>query len=186
MDVANASLYDGGSAVAEAVLMAIERHAPARHRSSSPRASIPNIGRRWRPTCAISTSRSSRVGTPDGVARSGRPGSAPSTTRPPASSCSIRTSSAASKKSRRWPTIAHDAGRAVRRQLRSDQPRPAQAAGRVRGRHRRGRGAVAGHADGVTAGRTWASWPAASSSSAGCRAGSSARRSTAAASAAGC
>ena len=45
--------------------------------------------------------------------------------------------------------IAHDAGALLVVVGRSDQPGPAQAAGRLRGRHRRGRRAIAGQSDGV-------------------------------------
>ena len=63
---------------------------------------------------------------------------------------------------RRSATRRRKAGAAVRRQLRPDQPGPPEAARRLRGRHRRRRGAVAGQRRSATAGRTWASWPAAS------------------------
>ena len=115
------------------------------------------------------------VGTPDGTIDR-RPNSPPpSTTKRPACSCSIRTSSAAWKTSRRLAKIAHDARRAVRRVGRSDQPGPA----------RSGRATTAPTSSWPkgnrwarrcrTAGRTWASWPAASSSSAACRAASPAQ-----------
>ena len=45
--------------------------------------------------------------------------------------------------------IAHQAGALFVVVGRSDQPGPAEAAGRLRGRHRRGRGAIAGQPDGL-------------------------------------
>ena len=60
-----------------------------------------------------------------------------------------RTSSAASKRSRRSATRRARHGALFVVSVRSDQPRPAEAARRLRRRHRRRRRAVAGHPDGV-------------------------------------
>ena len=49
MDVSNASMYDGGSAAAEAVLMAL--HATGRHRVVTAQSVHPGVSAgRWRPT----------------------------------------------------------------------------------------------------------------------------------------
>ena len=81
---------------------------------------------------------------------------------------------------------AHAQGALAIVDRRPDQPGLAEPAGRVRGRHRGRRGAVAGQSIWRTADPTWESWPAARNTSGRCRAGSSARRPTATASAAGC
>ena len=75
---------------------------------------------------------------------------------------------------------------AVGRQRRSDQPGTAQAAGRLRAPTSSWPKGNRWAPRCRSAGRTWASWPAASSSSAACRADWSARPSIAAAGAAGC
>ncbi len=185
MDVSNASLYDGGSAAAEAVLMGMQRHGAAgprryrRQRASGISADLAHLSgesrhRSWSPS-ARRRERSIRTNWPR-----------PSTTTRPACWCSIPISSAAWKTVEAIVKAAHAARRAGRRGRRSDQPGAAQAARRLRRRHRRGRRTIASAARCSTAGRTWASWPAASNSSAACRAASPAKRSIAAATAAGC
>ena len=143
MDVANASLYDGGSAVAEAVLMAMNVTGRSGARSSSPRASIRNIARRWPPTSPTSTPHVETLPTPDGfldpddLKRAVDDQTACVVVQHPNFFGCLEEVEALAD-------VAHARRGAVRRQLRSDQPGPAEAAGPVRGRHRRGRGAVPG------------------------------------------
>ena len=131
MDVSNASLYDGGSAAAEAALLCMSATAPHGQDRDG----------RQRP---------SRV-SPDPRHVSGQPGhraghgrharrdvwirsrSPPRwTTRPPACCCSIRTSSAAWRRSQALAEIAHAAGALLVLVVRSDQPGLAEAARRLR------------------------------------------------------
>ena len=102
LDVSNASLYDGGSAAAEAVLMAV---------SSTKRYGkvvVPaSVHPEYRQTIATYLE---NLGVEAGDGRHAERRRAadriwppPSTTQRPASSCSSRTSSAASKTPRRWP-----------------------------------------------------------------------------------
>ena len=152
--------------------MSMQRHRPHRSRGDGRAAFIPNIGRCLPRIWPIWTSSWSTVGTPEGAICAGRVGLRRSTTTRPACSCSIRTFSAAWKTVERAGRDRARRGAHVRRGGRSDQPGPAQAAGRLRRRYRGGRGAIAGQPDGV--------WRAVSGhhglprtdSSAACRAGS--------------
>ena len=103
MEVANASMYDGSTAAAEAVMMAV-RVTGRNARASSRRACIPNIAKCSPPTRSTRACRSPTFGyAEDRPHRSRRPRR--SDRRPTRRACSSsrRTSSASSKTSRRSP-----------------------------------------------------------------------------------
>ena len=129
--------------------MACAATGPARQRRRAPRACIPNIARCSRRICRIWTCELVTVATPDGTTsrRASWPRAIDDDTA--CVSCSSRTSSAAWKRCEALVEAAHDAGALFVVERRSDQPGPAQAAGRLRRRHRRGRRAIAGQPDGV-------------------------------------
>ena len=185
LDVANASLYDGGSAVAEAVLMAMtvtgrtgtvlvaeSVHPEYRQTLTTYLANLDVAGRHAADAARLPRSRRSRR--------------RPSTNKPHAFVVQHPNFFGCLEEVEAIGKLATCEGRVVRRELRPDQPGPAETARRVRGRHRHCRGAVSGQLPHAMADRTSASWPAGRSSSARSRAGWSARRSTATATAAGC
>jgi glycine cleavage system pyridoxal-binding protein P len=74
MDVANASMYDGSTGAAEAVMMAVR--VTGRHKAVVPRRCIPNTARCWPPTRNIrACRRRSLATTRNRPRRSGRAGS---------------------------------------------------------------------------------------------------------------
>ena len=145
MDVSNASLYDGGSAAAEGVLMAMSITGRPR-KSSSPQACIRSIAQILDTYFAMHRARTGH-GRQPAASSNRRTSPPPSMARPPACWSSIPTSSAASKTSTAIAKIAHDAGALLGAVVRSDQPRPAKAARRSGRRHRRRRRPIARHAD---------------------------------------
>ena len=156
MDVSNASLYDGGSAAAEAVLMALHatrRRHRVRGRAESVHPEYRQILATYLANLDVDWSRWPRpanlaelVTLPargDSRRRGGR------TAGRPACWSSIPTSSAAWKTSTRPPEIAHAAGALLVVAVDPISLGLLEAAGRLRGRHRGGRGAIAGHPDGL-------------------------------------
>ena len=147
LDVSNASLYDGGSAAAEAVLMAVS--STKRYGKVVVAASVHP---EYRQTLATYLANLGvelvTVGTPDGVVEAARSG------RRRRRQDRLRRRPAAEllRLPRRRRRAGHDRPRrrrAGRRRVRSDQPGPAEAAGRLGRRHRRRRRAVARHADAI-------------------------------------
>ena len=185
LDVSNASLYDGGSAAAEAMLMALA------------------ITRRFGEVVVAETVhpeyRQVLVDVPRPPRAQAGHGSRAATDRSRADSVAQAVTDQTAAVVVQYPNFLGQLedvrgdrrggarqGRAGDRDRRPDQPGLAQAPGRLRGRHRRGRRPVAGQSPVLRRARTWESWPAARNMSGRCRAGSSARRPTATASAAGC
>ena len=108
MDVSNASLYDGGSAAAEAMLMALAITQRSAGWSSRSRF-IPSTAR----SCDVSGPPRARARHGAGARRSGRPPSVwprRSRTTPPPSSSSTPTSSASSRRWKRWSRRIHAKG----------------------------------------------------------------------------
>ena len=141
MDVSNSSLYDGGSATTEAVLMAM--HATQRTgRVVTTRSVHPEYRQILATYLENLNVELVTLDTPEGGV-SPADWRRPWTTRRPACSSSIPNFFGCLEEMETIAEIAHRPGR-VGRGLRSDQPRPAQAAGRLRGRHRRGRRAMPG------------------------------------------
>ena len=146
MDVSNASLYDGGSAAAEARADGHERHRPAeegrrrRERASGVSPDPADLLRQHLGAELVTVAAPSGVVDPADVAAAVDDETACVLVQHPNFFGCLEDVAAIAK-------IAHDAGALFVAVVRSDQPGPAEAAGRLRGRHRRGRRAIAGHAD---------------------------------------
>ena len=144
MDVSNASLYDGGSAAAEAVLMAL--HATGRHRVVTAESVHPEYRQVLATYLANLGVDLVTLAAPDGAVSPAELAAAVNdqtacvlVQHPNFFGCLEEVEQAAE--------IAHKAGALFDRLGRSDQPGATKAAGRVWGRHRRGRGPIAGQSD---------------------------------------
>ena len=146
MDVSNASLYDGGSAAAEAVLMAM--HATGRNRVVTADSVHPEYRQILATYLANMGAELVTLGTPEGTISVSELDAAVERSdglRAGAASELLRLPGGSGAGGRNRPQSRGIAGRVGR----SDQPGTAQAAGRLWGRHRRGRRAIAGQSDGV-------------------------------------
>ena len=144
MDVSNASLYDGGSAAAEAVLMAL--HATGRNRVVTAESVHPEYRQVLATYLANLGVDLVTLDAPEGTISPAELAAAVNqqtacvlVQHPNFFGCLEEVEQAAE--------IAHKARGAVRRVGRSDQPWTAKAAGRLRGRYRGGRGPIAGQSD---------------------------------------
>ena len=142
MDVSNASLYDGGSAVAEAILMALASGEPRTAGSSPAAPSIRNTGQiaetylaNLEPELVTVPARNGRTSIDD-LAAAITDDTAAVVLQQPNVFGQIEDIE---------PLVAAGPGPRGHgdRQRRPDQPRPPATARRLRGRHRHGRGAVA-------------------------------------------
>ena len=185
LDVSNASLYDGGSAAAEAMLMAL-----AITRRFGQVVVAESVHPEYRQILSTFLAHlEPKLVTVPATARPGhRPSRSPrwSPTRPPPSWSSTPTSSASSRMCGRSSQAAHAKGALAivivdPISLGLLQP-PGLTTGPTSSWPRASRWAILW----PTADRTWASWRAARNTSARCRGGSSARRPIATASGAGC
>ena len=184
MDVSNASMYDGGSAAAEAVLMAM--HATGRSRVVTAASVHPEYRQILATYLANLGVDLVTLDAPEGTLSAAELAAAvndqTACVLDPASQL-LRLSGRGRSDGRDRPTSA---GALLVAAVDPISLGLLKRPGDYGSRHRRGRGTIAGQSDGLRRALLGTSWPAASSSSAACPAGWSARRSIAAATAAGC